>query len=199
MTTLTLSDSLEPLQIALRRGDLVVIPTDTVYGLACLASDTFAFESMCRVKKRSAMQPCALIYASLESAAEIIGENSEARRALQTGATVIVANPERRYRHLCGSTPEKIGLRVPALDNALAAALADVGPIAATSANRHGDPDPTTFETVPASIAENAAVCIDGGETQAGKPSTVIDLTADEPAILREGAQPTKELLDAQL
>ncbi len=73
--------------------------------------------------------------------------------------------------------------------------LAQVGAVAATSANRHGGPDPRRLEDVPSEIREGCAAEIDGGAL-AGVPSTVIDLTGTEPKILREGAVPAAEVLE---
>ena len=111
---------------------------------------------------------------------------------LARGATVLVPNPQRRYLHLTGSEPQRIGLRVSAFPAALAAAIAQAGPILATSANLHGGPDPRTLGDVPAELAAGCAVLVDGGPAIAGRASTVLDLSAARPVILREGRSPRR-------
>jgi tRNA A37 threonylcarbamoyladenosine synthetase subunit TsaC/SUA5/YrdC len=118
-----------------------------------------------------------------------------ARAVLQHGATVLVPNPEGRFLHLTGDDPRRIGLRVSVFPSALADAIASVGAILATSANLHGGPDPRTLGDVPAGLAAHCAVLVDGGPASAGRASTVLDLTAARPVILREGALATADAL----
>jgi L-threonylcarbamoyladenylate synthase len=117
-------------------------------------------------------------------------------RALLPGPyTLILPNPAQRYRWLAGTTPEKIGVRVPELSGPGAEVLERVGAIAATSANHHGGPDPRRLEEVPVEIRASAAAVVDGGDLP-GTPSTVLDLTGEEPKVLREGAVPAAEALE---
>jgi tRNA A37 threonylcarbamoyladenosine synthetase subunit TsaC/SUA5/YrdC len=100
--------------------------------------------------------------------------------------TLIVANPARRFAHLCGTTPERIGVRVPVLPPEVAALADAVGGVALTSANLRGEPPPARLADVPDELRRLCAVEIDGGEL-AGMPSSVIDVTGPEPAVLRRG------------
>jgi L-threonylcarbamoyladenylate synthase len=109
--------------------------------------------------------------------------------------TLVVPNPARRYRWLTGTTPEAIGVRVPELAAPADAVLARVGAVLATSANLAGGPDPARLEDVPQELLRGCAAVVDGGELP-GVPSTVIDLTGDEPQVLREGAVPAPEALE---
>jgi tRNA A37 threonylcarbamoyladenosine synthetase subunit TsaC/SUA5/YrdC len=118
-----------------------------------------------------------------------------ARALLEHGATVLVPNPGRRYLHLTGDEPARVGIRVSVFPPALAAAIASTGAILATSANLHGEPDPRTLDEVPAAIAGGCAVLVDGGPAAAGRASTVLDLSATRPVILREGALATADAL----
>ena len=118
-------------------------------------------------------------------------------RALLPGAfTLVLPNPARRFPWLAGARPDTIGVRVPALPPAAQAVVETVGAVLATSANRHGGPDPRRLEDVPTEIREAAAAEIDGGELP-GTTSTVLDLTGDEPRVLRQGAVPSAEALAA--
>jgi L-threonylcarbamoyladenylate synthase len=108
---------------------------------------------------------------------------------------LIVPNPAHRYRWLAGTTPDKIGVRVPELSGPGGEVLERVGAVAATSANHHGGPDPRRAEDIPVEIRASAAAVVDGGELP-GTPSTVLDLTGPEPKVVREGAVPAAEALE---
>jgi L-threonylcarbamoyladenylate synthase len=176
---------------ALRAGGLVVIPTDTVYGLACSPYREGPVSVLSEVKRRSPEQPIALVAASvdllLECVPELRGTSGVTARALLPGPyTLVFPNPARRFPWLTGERPDTIGVRVPELYGRGRELLEEVGAVAATSANVHGGPDPRRLEDVPSELLA-AAVAIDGGELP-GKPSTVLDLTGPEPRVLREGA-----------
>jgi L-threonylcarbamoyladenylate synthase len=183
---------------AIRRGDIVVIPTDTVYGLACAPDRPEAVAALAELKRRPSDQPVALVAASVEELLERVPELRERadvmHRLLPGPYTLVLANPERRFPWLAGTRPDAIGLRVPALSGAGAAVLMDVGAVAATSANRHGDADPRRLDDVPEEILAAVAAAVDAGELP-GTPSTVLDLTGREPRVLREGAVPAAEAL----
>jgi tRNA A37 threonylcarbamoyladenosine synthetase subunit TsaC/SUA5/YrdC len=126
---------------------------------------------------------------------ELRGRAGTILRALLPGAfTVVAPNPARRFRWLTGNNPETIGVRVPAAEGPLAHVLDRVSALAATSANRPGEPDPNCPEEVPEEI-RGGAVLLDGGKLP-GVPSTVVDITGPEPRIVREGAVPAAEALD---
>jgi L-threonylcarbamoyladenylate synthase len=108
--------------------------------------------------------------------------------------TLVVPNPARRYRWLAGTTPDAIGVRVPALPPAAVRAVAAVGCVAATSANLPGGPDPRRLDDVPRELLDRVAAVVDAGELP-GTPSTVLDLTTAEPRVIREGAVPSAEAL----
>jgi L-threonylcarbamoyladenylate synthase len=95
---------------------------------------------------------------------------------------------------LTGSNPDSLGVRVPQLAGVALEVLDAVGVVAATSANRHGGPDPRRVADLDSHIAAAAAVVLDGGELP-GTPSTVLDVTGPEPRVLREGAGSGSEAL----
>ena len=148
---------LAPLAAALAEGACAVIPTDTVYGLVCAAAQPDACARLSALKGRDPRQPSTVMFATHEDAETLLAplEPVLAGRAalLARGATVLVPNPHGRFPHLCGDHPERIGLRVSAFPDALAAAVATAGAILATSANLHGGPDPRTLDEVPAELA----------------------------------------------
>ncbi len=180
---------------ALRAGESVVLPTDTVYGLCADADSEAACRRAFALKGRPEGQPAALVCGDVETLLERVPELPEAMvRALLPGAyTLVFANPACRYLWL---SEETIGVRVPELPGPGADVLAQVGAVMATSANAHGGPDPRTLDDVPEAIRRGCGALVDGGELP-GAPSTVLDLTGHEPRVLREGAVPTAEALAA--
>lgn len=172
-----------------------MLPTDTVYGLCGDPHRETVAREIYRLKQRPAEKPLALLAKDVDTLLELVPELPRAPLALLPGPyTLVLPNPEQRFRWLTGSAPETIGVRVPELAGPGAEVLAAVGAVVATSANLHGGPEARTLEDVPAEI-RNAAALVDGGELP-GTPSTVLDLTRAEPRILREGALPGAEALE---
>jgi L-threonylcarbamoyladenylate synthase len=184
--------------VALRAGGLVVVPTDTVYGLACDPDRPEAVARLAAVKARTLDQPIALVAASLEILFDRVPElpgrlRVVASELLPGPFTLVLPNPAERLPWLAGGRPDTIGVRVPDVTGIAKTLLEIFGAVAATSANLHGGADPRSVEDVPVEIA-GAAVVVDGGELP-GTPSTVVDLTGPEPIVLREGAVPADEAL----
>jgi L-threonylcarbamoyladenylate synthase len=183
----------------IRAGKTVILPTDTVYGLCSTPYRAEPVERLYRLKGREPQQPTAILASDLdmlfECVPELRGRAGTIARALLPGPyTLVLANPARRYRWLTGTTPEKIGVRVPELPGPAARVLSLVGAVAATSANLPGGPDPRRLEDVPEELRERVAAVVDAGELR-GTPSTVLDFTGDEPSVVREGAAPADEAL----
>ena len=183
---------------AIRAGQVVVLPTDTVYGVCADPYHEAPARRLAELKGRPETQPTALLAADfeliLDAVPELRGRAAVSARALLPGPyTLVLPNPARRFRWLCGANPEAIGVRVPDLPPAARAVVDRVGAVAATSANRHGEPDPARIEDVPEEIRSQAVV-VDAGELP-GTPSTVLDLTGPEPTVLREGAGPAADAL----
>lgn len=185
---------------AIRRGEPVILPTDTVYGLCADAYRSEPAERVYRLKGRPQTQPTALVAGDVDTLLECIpelrGRSESIARALLPGPlTLILPNPARRFRWVAGESYDAIGVRVPALDGPAAEVLEQVGCVIATSANLAGGPDPRRLEAVPEEIRGGVAATIDGGELP-GTPSTVLDFTGDEPKVVREGAVPAAEALE---
>ena len=186
---------------ALRAGQLVVLPTDTVYGLCADAYRERHCRRLYAAKRRPEAMPVQLLAADLDMILDAVpearGRGAVVARALLPGPyTLILPNPARRFRWLSGTRPETIGIRVPELQPEALAVLESVGAVAATSANLHGEPDPARLEDVPRELLDACRAAVDGGELP-GTPSTVVDLTGPEPTVLREGAVPASEALSA--
>ena len=183
---------------AIRTGHCAVIPTDTVYGLACSPTEEEAVLELAALKGRSPGQPVALLAASVETLLELVPEVADRTAAvvhalLPGPYTLVLATPGHPFRWLTPGAPDSIGVRVPALEGPGRAVLDALGAVAATSANLHGAPNPRRLEDVPVDMRVTCAT-VDGGELP-GTPSTVLDLTGDAPRVLREGAVPATDAL----
>ena len=156
---------------ALRAGQAVILPTDTVYGLCALAGHE---DVLYELKGRDRSKPVALLAADVEALlAAVPGlDRSTLERYLPGAYTLVV-----------GGT----GVRVPELPAAAAEVVRAVGVVAATSANLSGGPDPRRVEDIPEEIRAACGAIVDEGELP-GTPSTVIDLSGLEPVVLRQGA-----------
>ncbi len=176
----------------LRRGGLVVFPTDTVYGVGAYAFLPEAIEAIYCAKLRPRDKAIPLL---LSQAAEI---NSVARnipdiawaiaeRFWPGGLTLVLWKAPHLPDILCAGG-ESIALRVPDHPIALALITALGGPLAATSANLSGEAPATTAEEAAAALGERVAMILDGGKAAMGVASTVLDLTASPPRVLRQGA-----------
>lgn len=191
----------EDASAAVRAGELVVIPTDTVYGLACTPHREEPIRALSALKGRHADQPIAIVASGLDVLFECVPELPEnvraiAGRLLPGPYTLVLPNPSRRFSWLSGNRPETIGVRVPDVTGPGAAVLEALGVVAATSANLHGGPDPRRVADIPDELRSAVAVVVEGGELP-GTPSTVLDLTGPEPRVLREGAVSAAEALAA--
>jgi L-threonylcarbamoyladenylate synthase len=174
---------------ALRRGEPVVLPTDTVYGLCCDATTRGPTERLYALKRRELTQPSALLAAGVDDLLAAVPELD--RGQILTGPyTLILPNPAQRFPWICGTTPEKLGVRVPDLPPAAAEVVRALGVVVATSANLHGDPDPRRLDDLAPAL--QALTAVDAGELP-GTPSTVIDLTGAEPRLIRQGAGPFRK------
>jgi L-threonylcarbamoyladenylate synthase len=184
--------AIEEALAALRAGQVVVLPTDTVYGICVDAYREPPFRRLLALKGRPATMPVALLAADLDAILDAVpearGRAAVVARALLPGPyTLVLPNPARRFRWACGTSPEAIGIRVPDLPPPALAVVRRAGVVFATSANLHGGSDPPRVEDVAAEILDGVGAIVDAGELP-GRPSTVIDLTGSEPVVLREGA-----------
>lgn len=183
--------AVERVVAALRSGGAVVVPTDTVYGLAALPSTPGAVERLFALKGRRPEVPLAVLVTDADSGASLAAEPSDGlRRAMDAhwpGPLTLVLRRGAAARGWdLGGEPATIGVRCPA-HPLLRAVAAEVGPIATTSANRHGSPTPPAAVEAAASLTAPVALVVDGGPL-AGTASTVIDATTSEWKVLREGA-----------
>lgn len=183
---------------ALQSGEVVAIPTDTVYGVAVAASVAGATARLFVAKERPTEVALPVLVSDHEQALALASAvTATARRLMERwwpGPLTLVLHrgPASRSFDL-GGDPTTIGLRCP--DHDLARHLASqVGPLVTTSANRHRQPTPATAQGVADALAGAVALVVDGGPCE-GAPSTVVDCTGERPRLLREGRVPWAEIL----
>lgn len=176
---------------ALLAGQLVILPTDTVYGIAAAADSETAVNAIFAAKQRPLDQPLQILCSSTTNIDNFADLTPAARLIFDgfgPGAWTAIVPRAQGWMSPALAGGETVGIRVP--DHPVVAAVIEAlgAPLAATSANRHGNPSPTTCQEAIREVGEHCTVAIDGGPSAAGMDSTVIDCTGDVPAILREGA-----------
>lgn len=190
------------LESCIAAAGVAVIPTDTVYGVACDPRSERALRRVYEMKGRPAAKPAAVMYCSMDAAEpelqELPPRTRDAAATLLPGpVTLLLPNPARRFPLACepggaGSVqPAPLGLRVPAWPRRLQALQGVRVPLLQSSANLSGEPPPRRLADVPESIRSASDLLLDGGELP-GLASTVIDLTELEQGgswrVVREGA-----------
>jgi L-threonylcarbamoyladenylate synthase len=180
---------------ALARGLPVAIPTDTVYGLAVDPSRPGATDRIFEVKRRPRDVSLPLLVSGVEQALSVSTAVPGLALALMAAywpGPLTLVLPARPGMADLGDDELTVGVRSP--DHPVPLALCEaVGPLATTSANRHGEPTLVTAGAVAEAFGDAVPVVLDGGECT-GSPSTVVDCTGQAPKLLREGRVPWAEL-----
>lgn len=181
---------------ALTAGDIVGVPTDTVYGLAADPFHTGASDRLFALKRRPRSVELPVLVASEEEALTLtIAFPAAARRLMASywpGALTLVLPRRPDLNADLGDDDATVGLRCPGHPVPLALCNA-VGPLATTSANRHGDQPATTASELASAFGAGVALILDAGVCNR-TASTVVDCTGQEPRLLREGQLPWAEL-----
>lgn len=176
---------------AVRSGRLVVLPTDTLYGLGADAFAGAAVRSLLAAKGRGPDMPVPVLVGSWSTIDGLVTTVPAAARelveAFWPGGLSLVLPHAPSLAWDLGVTRGTVMLRMPLHPVALEL-LRDVGPMAVSSANISGSPPATTVAEAVYQLGTTPAVYLDGGPCRVGVASTIVDLTADEPRILREGA-----------
>ncbi|MEU4316877.1 L-threonylcarbamoyladenylate synthase [Nocardia sp. NPDC024068] len=179
---------------ALRAGRLVVMPTDTVYGLAADAFDSAAVASLLAAKGRGRDMPVPVLVGSWNTIDGLVfsvrPQARELIRAFWPGGLSVVVQQAPSLAWDLGDARGTVMLRMPLHPVALEL-LQEVGPLAVSSANISGRPAAANAEQAREQLGSVVGVYLDGGPAQHATPSTIVDLTGDQPRILREGAVPT--------
>jgi tRNA threonylcarbamoyl adenosine modification protein (Sua5/YciO/YrdC/YwlC family) len=186
-----LDAGVEAAQAAIERGELVVLPTDTVYGLAADAFSPEAVQRLLDAKGRSRqMPPPVLIGAptTLEAlAADIPSWLRTMTMSLWPGPLTVVCRQQPSLTWDLGETHQTVAVRMP--DDPTALALLKVtGPLAVSSANLTGEDAAESVDEAERMLGDHVAVYLDGGPSRTGIPSTILDATASTPRVLRQGS-----------
>ncbi len=182
---------------ALLDGGVVVLPTDTVYGLVTLPTLRPAIDALFDLKGRTTTTPLAVLCADSAQALALAEAPDSSVRAVAARwwpgpLTRVLPRRAEVELHL-GQPEDTVGVRVPA--HALVQAVAArVGPVAATSANRHGEPTAPTADAAAAALGPGLALVVDGGPLDSSA-SAVLDATTWPWAVRREGPLPTSDIL----
>ena len=172
-------------------GQLVVLPTDTVYGIGADAFDPVAVADLLAAKGRGRDMPVPVLVGSWSTIDGLVNHVSGQARSLieafwPGGLTLVVTHAPSLDWDL-GDARGTVAVRMP-LHPVAIELLEATGPMAVSSANRSGQPAATTAEEARAQLGDDVALYLDGGPAQAGVASTIVDVTAETPRVLRAGA-----------
>lgn len=174
-----------------KSGKLVVLPTDTLYGIGCDAFNNAAVARLLAAKGRGPDMPVPVLVGSWNTARGLVHTFSQDLRNLieacwPGGLSIVVPQAPSLPWNL-GDTRGTVLLRMPLHPIALEL-LAETGPMAVSSANLTGQQPPTTCAAAQEQLGDAVSVYLDGGEAAIGQPSSIVDLAGDHPRLLREGA-----------
>ena len=182
-----------------KRGGLVVYPTETVYGLGCDPLNVQAVKRILDVKG-DRKKPLPILAASIADANKVAFVSLDGKRLAAKfwpGPLTMVFPKKPALSDVVTFGWNSVGLRIPDNDVALRLTRLSGGLLIGSSANRTGEEPPRSFHEISEELKGMVDVVLDGGAAAQGKPSTVADLTSEKLRILREGPISLKELLDA--
>ncbi len=176
---------------AIEAGDLVVMPTDTVYGLAADAFKADAVQRLLDAKGRGRDMPPPVLISVVESldalATDVPDNGRKLCEEFWPGPLTVICHAQTSLMWDLGETQGTVALRVPDHENTREL-LSRTGPLAVSSANKSGQPAALDVYDAEEQLGESVAVYLDGGEATGGQPSTIVDLTGDTPRVIRIGA-----------
>ena len=193
-----LAEGLQEAQAALRRGQLVVMPTDTVYGIAAEAFDPVAVDRLLAAKGQGRDMPPPVLVGTVRAAIALVQELSEMGKDLidefWPGPLTLIFRSSPTLVWDIGETKGTVGIRMP-LHHVALGLLKKTGPLVVTSAKyAAAETAPTSVEAAEEQLGESVAVYLDGGPCTGDVPSTIVDLTGSVPRLLRPGAIPPDRL-----
>ncbi|MCO1579991.1 L-threonylcarbamoyladenylate synthase [Crossiella sp. SN42] len=182
---------------ALRAGQLVVLPTDTLYGIGCDAFDANAVQSLLDAKGRGRDMPVPVLVGSWTTIdGLVLSVPHQARSLIEAfwpgGLSIVLPHASSLAWDL-GDTRGTVMLRMP-LHPVAIELLREVGPMAVSSANRSGQLPATTVTEARDQLGELVPIYLDGGPCEHAVASTIVDLTGSDPVVLREGAVKLAEI-----
>lgn len=190
-TTEEREEAVEAATIAVQRGELVVLPTDTVYGIGADAFDPAAVRALLAAKGRGREMPPPVLVSSATTLDALASRVPAYARALVEkfwpGPLTLVCHQQGSLQWDLGDTRGTVAVRMPDHEVALAI-LERTGPLAVSSANRTGMPAATDADQAEEMLGDAVAVVVDAGEAPGGEASTIIDCTGTQGRVLRQGA-----------
>jgi tRNA threonylcarbamoyl adenosine modification protein (Sua5/YciO/YrdC/YwlC family) len=184
---------------AAKSGELVVLPTDTVYGIGADAFTPYAITSLHNARGVERRVPPPVLVGSRHTLDGLVYSLPKAARELADafwpGALTILVEHSPSLQWDLGETGGVVGVRMPLHPVALEV-LREVGPMAVTTANKIGQPAPVTAEAAREQLEYSVRVYLEAGEAVDPAPSTIVDVTGDVPKVLRDGAIPFEKLRD---
>ncbi|MEU6401207.1 L-threonylcarbamoyladenylate synthase [Streptomyces sp. NPDC046985] len=182
---------------AVRRGELVVLPTDTVYGVGADAFSSEAVADLLAAKGRGRNMPTPVLIGSPNTLHGLVTDFSEMAwelvDAFWPGALTLVARHQPSLQWDLGDTRGTVAVRMP-LHPVAIELLSEFGPMAVSSANLTGHPAPETCDAAQDMLGDSVSVYLDGGPTPGNVPSSIVDVTREVPVLLRAGALTPEEL-----
>ncbi|MEU5088148.1 L-threonylcarbamoyladenylate synthase [Streptomyces sp. NPDC021356] len=182
---------------AVRRGELVVLPTDTVYGIGADAFSSEAVGDLLQAKGRGRAMPSPVLIGSPNTLHGLVTDFSEMAwelvDAFWPGALTLVARHQPSLQWDLGETRGTVAVRMP-LHPVAIELLTEFGPMAVSSANLSGHPAPETCDAAQEMLGDSVSVYLDGGPTPGIVPSSIVDVTREVPVLLRAGALSAEEL-----
>lgn len=186
---------LKKIKEKLDHGNIIVYPTDTVYGVGASIDSLEGINRIYSAKERSFTSPLIALISSIEYIDKIALIEEDKRVVIEKlakeywpGALTIILNKKEIVPGVMVSNGKTVGVRIPKLKIAQEIIEAAGGVLPTTSANLSGEKTPRSFDEVDQKFKERVDILVDGGKSPLGIESTIIDLTKEVPVILREGA-----------
>ena len=181
----------------LRKGDLAVMPTDTVYGVAADAFSPAAVAGLLAAKGRGRDMPPPVLVGTMRAATALMEDlNASGKDLIEEfwpGGLTLVVRASRSLIWDLGDTKGTVAVRMPLHELALDL-LKETGPLAVSSANLAGEPPATTADGAQQQLGDAVSVYLDGGPCPGEVPSTIVDVTGGVPRLLRAGVVPAERL-----
>ncbi|MEU7879617.1 L-threonylcarbamoyladenylate synthase [Microbispora bryophytorum] len=182
---------------AVRRGELVVFPTDTVYGVGADAFTPSAVDALREAKGRGREIPVPVLVGTVRAANALVESlgtyGQDLADAFWPGPLTLILRANRSLSWDLGDAKGTVAVRMPLHPVALDL-LKETGPMAVSSANRSGNPPAVTVDEAEEQLGEPVDVYLDGGPCEDNVPSTIVDLTTAVPRVLRRGAIPVDKI-----
>jgi tRNA threonylcarbamoyl adenosine modification protein (Sua5/YciO/YrdC/YwlC family) len=190
-------EAVEAASLAVQRGDLIVLPTDTVYGIGADAFDPSAVRGLLAAKGRGREMPPPVLISAVTTldalATKVPGYARALVEAFWPGPLTVVCHQQTSLQWDLGDTRGTVAVRMP--DHEIAREILErTGPLAVSSANRTGMPAATDADQAEEMLGDSVALIVDAGESPGGEASTIVDCTGDQGRVLRRGALSLEQL-----